>query len=31
MKRYYILMNRRCKTEGVDGDIYYVTEWYVVA
>ena len=30
MKRYYILMNKRHKTEGVDKDIYYVTEWYVV-
>ena len=30
MKRYYILMNKRCKTEGVDGDIYFVTEWNVV-
>ena len=30
MKRYYILMNKRCKTEGVDKDIYYATEWYVV-
>ena len=30
MKRYYILMNKRCKTEGAGGDPYLVTEWYVV-
>ena len=30
MKRYYILMNKRCKQTGVGGDIYFVTEWYVV-
>ena len=30
MKRYYILMNTRCKTEGVGGDPYFVTVWYVV-
>ena len=30
MKRYYILMNKRCKQTGVGGDIYYVTEWNVV-
>ena len=30
MKRYYILMNKRCKQKGVGGDIYFVTEWYVV-
>ena len=30
MKRYYILMNKRTKQNGVGGDIYYVTEWYVV-
>ena len=30
MKRYYLLMNKRCKNVGVGGDIYFVTEWYVV-
>lgn len=30
MKRYYILMNKSCKNQGVGGDIYFVTEWYVV-
>ena len=30
MKRYYILMNKRCKQTGVGGDIYFVSEWYVV-
>ena len=30
MKRYYILMNKRCKEKGVGGDPYFVTEWYVV-
>ena len=30
MKRYYLLMNTRCKTEGVGGDPYFVTEWSVV-
>ena len=30
MKRYYILMNKRTKQKGVGGDIYFVTEWYVV-
>ena len=30
MKRYYILINTRCKTEGVGGDPYFVTEWNVV-
>ena len=30
MKRYYILMNKRVKQTGVGGDIYFVTEWYVV-
>ena len=30
MKRYYILMNKRTKQTGVGGDIYFVTEWYVV-
>ena len=30
MKRYYILMNKRCKQTGVGRDIYFVTEWYVV-
>ena len=30
MKRYYILMNKAQKTEGVEGDPYFVTEWYVV-
>ena len=30
MKRYYILMNKRCKNVGVEGDPYFVTEWYVV-
>ena len=24
-------MNKRCKAEGVGGDPYFVTEWYVVA
>lgn len=30
MKRYYCLMNKRIKQEGVVGDIYFVSEWYVV-
>ena len=30
MKRYYCLMNKRTKQKGVDGDPYFVTEWYVV-
>ena len=30
MKRYYILMNKAHKAEGVGGDPYFVTEWYVV-
>lgn len=30
MKRYYILTNKTHKTEGVGGDPYFVTEWYVV-
>ena len=30
MKRYYILINTRCKMEGVGGDPYFVTEWNVV-
>ena len=30
MKRYYILMNKAHKTEGVGGDPYFVSEWYVV-
>ena len=30
MKRYYILVNKRCKAEGVGGDPYFVTEWYVL-
>ena len=30
MKRYYILMNKRCKAKGVGGDIYFASEWYVV-
>lgn len=30
MKRYYILMNKARKTEGVGGVPYFVTEWYVV-
>lgn len=30
MKRYYILMNKAHKTEGVGGDPYFVTEWSVV-
>ena len=30
MKRYYILMNKHIKQTGVGGDIYFVTEWYVV-
>ena len=29
MKRYYILMNKRCKQTGVGKDTYFVTEWYV--
>ena len=29
MKRYYLLMNTGCKTEGA-GDPYFVTEWCVV-
>ena len=30
MKRYYILMNKGIKEKGVGGDIYFVSEWYVV-
>lgn len=30
MKRYYILMSNAHKMEGVGGDPYFVTEWYVV-
>ena len=30
MKRYYLLINKRCKNVGVGGDPYFVTEWYVV-
>lgn len=30
MKRYYILMNKNIRNEGVGGDPYFVTEWYVV-
>lgn len=30
MKRYYILMNKGHKVEGVGGDPYFVREWYVV-
>ena len=30
MKRYYCLMNKRIKQKGVGGDLYFVTEWYVV-
>ena len=30
MKRYYILMNKRVKQTGVGGEIYFVSEWYVV-
>lgn len=30
MKRYYILMNKAHKTEGVGGDHYFVAGWYVV-
>ena len=30
MKRYYILMNKRTKQKGVEGDIYFASEWYVV-
>lgn len=30
MKRYYILMNKHVRNEGVCGDPYFVTEWYVV-
>ena len=30
MKRYYILMKKGDKVEGVGGDPYFVTEWYVV-
>ena len=29
MKRYYMLMNKRCKQTGVGGDIYFASEWYV--
>ena len=30
MMRYYLLMNKRVKQKGVGGDIYFVSEWYVV-
>ena len=30
MKRYYCLMCKRIKQKGVGGDIYFVSEWYVV-
>ena len=30
MKRYYLLSNITRKAEGVGGDPYFVTEWYVV-
>ena len=30
MRRYYLLMNKRVKNKGVGGDIYFVSEWYVV-
>lgn len=30
MKRYYLLMNKRCEAEGVGRDPYFVREWYVV-
>lgn len=30
MKRYYCLMNKRIKQKGVGGDIYFISEWYVV-
>ena len=30
MKRYYLLMNKRLKQKGDGGDIYFVSEWYVV-
>ena len=30
MKRYYCLMNKRTKQKGVGGDIYFVSDWYVV-
>ena len=30
MKRYYILMNKPTKQNGVGGDIYCVSAWYVV-
>ena len=30
MKRYYILTNKRTKQKGVEGDLYFVSEWYVV-
>lgn len=30
MKRYYILMNKNIRNEGVGGNPYFVTEWYVV-
>lgn len=30
MKRYYILMSKDHEMEGVGGDPYFVTEWYVV-
>ena len=30
MKRYYLLMNKHVRNEGVGGDPYFVTEWNVV-
>ena len=30
MKRYYCLMNKRVKQKGVGGDIYLISEWFVV-
>ena len=30
MKRYYCMMNKAHKKEGVGGDPYFVREWYVV-
>ena len=31
MKRYYCLMNKRIKQKVDGGDIYFVSEWYVVS
>ena len=30
MKRYYILINKNTKQNGFGGDLYFVSEWYVV-